>query len=147
MSSQRRAEGIESDNEACVAAAATSSMSLTALPQPPPSLAIPELSSHCPHESLHGFAVLFLLPSLLWYPPSLAAYSSLESGALVTVPGTWPAASSAGAKQRQGDGVEGEARSDLQALLSTTLGSDFPEAPLPTNIWACHGETKTYKPQ
>lgn len=62
--------------------------------------------------------------------------------------GTRPTASSAGAKQKQGDGVEGEALSDLQALFSTTLGSDSSLRPLclltPGPVM---GETKAYKPQ
>lgn len=45
---------------------------------------------------------------------------------------------------REGD-VWRRGPSDIQALFSTTLGSDssFPQAPLPTNTWAPHWGNKS----
>lgn len=115
-------------------------MSLTALPQPPPSRAIPELSSHCPQRAcMEVLSSSALLPLVV---PTLTGCLQLWSGVLF-----WPTASSAGSKRGRrwcGGEVPVTSRHCSAQHWEVTL----PSAPLPTNTWAPHwGKTKAYKPQ
>lgn len=81
-------------------------------------------------EMLSSSTLLFLVPTLtsclqLW--SGVLFWQYLELGLQLPLQGL----------NREGT-VWRSGPSDIQVPFSTTLGSDFPQAPLPTNTWAPH---------